>query len=116
MIIGVPNNSGFLGGIKTLDRECLNLPPHHLTRWNKETFHFIEKKFNVKLVDLIEEPLNKNNVTSIVIDRLYRIIKVKPLLTLMLKLNVQYVLSLIFKNYYYNKYKGHTILAIYKKN
>lgn len=57
LIIGVPNNNPYL--FVNDKYHTLNLPPHHAGLWNKKSLKSLEQIFNVKLVSLEYEPLEK---------------------------------------------------------
>lgn len=57
LIIGVPNNNPFL--FVNDKYHTLNLPPHHAGLWNKKALKSLEFVFNIKLVSLQYEPLEK---------------------------------------------------------
>jgi SAM-dependent methyltransferase len=53
LILSVPNRDCSLG----LDRNPLDFPPHHMSRWAAETFSNISKFFPLELQDVIRQPL-----------------------------------------------------------
>lgn len=53
LILCVPNKDGYLKH----EYNLLNLPPHHMTRWNAFTFKFLEGLFPLKLKSIRCEPL-----------------------------------------------------------
>lgn len=53
LIFGVPNANGLLAS----DFSLLDLPPHHMTRWNKRSFKSLEDIFPLKLNKVYYEPL-----------------------------------------------------------
>ncbi|MGD2090364.1 MAG: methyltransferase domain-containing protein [Candidatus Aminicenantes bacterium] len=53
LIISVPNNDSTLD----FENSLLNLPPHHLGLWNRESLLSIEMIYKLKLIDLKFEPL-----------------------------------------------------------
>ncbi len=57
LIIGVPNNNPYL--FVNDKYHTLNLPPHHAGLWNKKSLKSLEQLFNIKLVSLQYEPLEK---------------------------------------------------------
>lgn len=59
LIIAVPNNDGFIGKQELL---TLNLPPHHMGRWSSDSLYEISLAFNMPLVALEKEPLQKINI------------------------------------------------------
>lgn len=55
LIVGVPNDDGFVG----LNKEAvLNGPPHHLSMWNRESLTAIAGEFGLELLRIDVEPLN----------------------------------------------------------
>ena len=54
LIFAVPNNDSFVGNAIN---NMLNLPPHHTLLWNKQSLLYLAKKFNLKVLDYVEEPL-----------------------------------------------------------
>lgn len=46
IIVAVPSENSFL---KYAVNSILNMPPHHVTRWSDETFHFIAKKYHLEI-------------------------------------------------------------------
>ncbi|MGW1455068.1 class I SAM-dependent methyltransferase [Salegentibacter agarivorans] len=57
LIIGVPNNNPFL--FINDKYHTLNLPPHHAGLWNKKALKSLEALFNIKLLSLQYEPLER---------------------------------------------------------
>jgi 2-polyprenyl-3-methyl-5-hydroxy-6-metoxy-1,4-benzoquinol methylase len=55
LIVSVPNNDSFLG----LDRNILNLPPHHMGLWNGASLGKLTALFPLHLVALDLEPLQE---------------------------------------------------------
>ena len=52
MIITVPSEDSFL---KYVTNGLFNMPPHHVTRWNDKTFHFLSKKYELKIINIYHE-------------------------------------------------------------
>lgn len=57
LIIGVPNNNPFL--FVNDKYHTLNLPPHHAGLWNRKSLKSLQKVFNIELVSMQYEPLEK---------------------------------------------------------
>ncbi len=57
LIIGVPNNNPFL--FVNDKYHTLNLPPHHAGLWNMKSLKSLEQIFNIEMVSLQYEPLEK---------------------------------------------------------
>ena len=106
MIVAVPNNDPFY---LTYDKyHILNLPPHHMGWWNKQSLSSITQQFDLQL-DLIEmQPLQhfKSYTTSFLSEKFsnYRFL--------------QKVLYPIMKVFFYinrRNISGATIMAVYTK-
>jgi SAM-dependent methyltransferase len=54
LIIAVPNPESFL---KEFDHVLLDMPPHHVTRWGKNTFRYISQQYNLEIISIHDEPL-----------------------------------------------------------
>lgn len=107
LIISVPNNDGYL---KYLEDEILNYPPHHMGRWNKASLTSLEKIFNIKLIRLVEEPLQNDQINSFLWSLEYRFI-FKWLVKNSIIRRILRKLIRVFRYWI----KGHTIMAIYRK-
>lgn len=114
LLIGVPNNSSYLGYNKHISR-CLNMPPHHMGLWSQEVFDYIENFFGVNLIQTIEEPFSVSDFHIYHYNHLLRIIKSELLVKIYFKIRLNY----LFKKLFFNRYKknkiGHTILALFQK-
>ena len=61
LLISVPNNNSFLG----LNRNnILNMPPHHMGRWNETSLQNLEKYFPMKMLNTYIEPLQAYHYES----------------------------------------------------
>jgi SAM-dependent methyltransferase len=58
LILCVPNKDSFLRYRYNL----LDMPPHHMTRWNSFTFKYLEKLFPLKIVRMSFEPLARYHI------------------------------------------------------
>lgn len=111
LVIAVPNNDSFIrldnGGI-------LNLPPHHMGLWNPDSIKSLEHVFNIKLVEILFEPLQevhfqwfynnhlkglqrRNHIVGNLLEKLTR-----PFYKPVLRLAKGFV-------------KGHTMVAVFQK-
>jgi hypothetical protein len=52
--VAVPNNDSYLGW----DFNNLNVPPHHMGLWNRESLMNIRKYFSVRMKQISYEPQN----------------------------------------------------------
>lgn len=57
-IIGVPNNDSFF--FKKEPNHTLNLPPHHMLKWNEKSLRYLAKDFPLKVANIMFEPSNAN--------------------------------------------------------
>jgi len=121
MIIAVPSDSSFLG---ETPNSILNLPPHHLTRWSDDVFYEMEKIYNIKLVDLIFEPLKEINYHPFILNKFYKLLHYKrpiiynntPLFEKVINRCLRITPFVIKKriiNYF--KPRGHSIIAVFEK-
>ncbi len=62
LILCVPNKESFL---KYQDN-LLDMPPHHMTKWNLDTLKYLEKLFPLKLIRESFEPLAKLHISGYV--------------------------------------------------
>jgi len=58
LVISVPNNDSFLG----YDRNYLNMPPHHMGLWNKESLLYLTKIFPLEFISCDFEPLQEYHI------------------------------------------------------
>ncbi len=112
LIISVPNNDSFIKD-NPLPSKVLNMPPHHVGLWNKTSLTNLTKYFNIKLIEIKEEPLQESSVQTYISTKFYKIFKSQLLLKIFNKLKVGYFISKFIKK---EKITGHTIIAIYEKN
>jgi hypothetical protein len=62
LLIGVPNVHSFLRH----QRNLLDLPPHHMSRWSDRLLHRIPEFYPLRLVHLKTEPLAEYHVEAYV--------------------------------------------------
>lgn len=112
LIFCVPNSDGVLA----TDYSLLDMPPHHMTRWNKHSFKSLETLFTIKLNSVYYEPLAKYHwdwYLSLVRNKKtpYKILR---------KIFSAGVASKVYKSVLslgYNKFiKGHTIYVEFIKS
>lgn len=77
LIIAVPNEDSLLG---TLEWNCLNLPPHHVTCWTKAAFEFVARLFSLDLEVFSREPLGLDLYLAALYERLDRYLSGRNLL------------------------------------
>jgi len=114
LIISVPNNDSFL---KKESSNFLNMPPHHMGLWDKQSLKNLEKIFNIKLEKIYIEPLQSyhyrfyyNVVLGRIINKVFG-----SLSGLVNKMFGRISLYLMVHTDLPQKIKGHTIMAVYVK-
>jgi 2-polyprenyl-3-methyl-5-hydroxy-6-metoxy-1,4-benzoquinol methylase len=114
LIISVPNNSGFLKHDK-LNR--FNIPPHHMGQWDENSLKNLEKFFNVRLSEIIFEPLQTYHyryyyeaVFGAKINKIFG-----PLSKFINKILGRISLYLLVHTDLPKKIKGHSLIAVYTK-
>lgn len=108
LIIGVPNNNPYLF-IKD-KYHTLNLPPHHAGLWNKKSLQSLEHIFQIKLVSLEYEPLEKTYNQFLNAYIRYS----NPFYSLLLKA-INKASPIFFKKILCKRINGRNILAVFKK-
>ena len=114
LIISVPNNDSFLNKD---ENNLLNMPPHHMGLWGKESLKNMEKVFNVKLIKIYIEPLQSYHYSYY-----YNIVFSKKIQKIFGRLGdkVNKVFGVLVYHYlstdiYPKKISGQTIMATYIK-
>jgi 2-polyprenyl-3-methyl-5-hydroxy-6-metoxy-1,4-benzoquinol methylase len=113
LIISVPNNGAFIG---ELNHEILNMPPHHMGLWNSKSLNYVTNLFGLKLVEIINEPLQPYHYNFYIRSKFEKIFgglisKIAAKTISIIGLDNQ-----IIKLFNLSKEPGHSILAIYKKD
>ncbi len=113
LIISVPNNESF---IKNSDF-CLNMPPHHMGKWDSISLSALDRVFKISLVKLHYEELQEYHIDSYIHSERYskynnlilKIIKKTDKMTGKYKRLVDEVKSRR------TELLGHTVLAVFEK-
>lgn len=109
LIIGVPNNLGFVG----LDRTAaLNMPPHHMGLWTKKSLTGLADVFPVDIKAVELEPLAEVDWYATVMERIHIPYDVFRFLYYQLGIAAYYRKWLKARA---DRLPGHTILAVYEK-
>ncbi len=58
LVLSVPNNDGFVGAQEL----PLNMPPHHMGRWTRQSLSSIANEFDLELLTVEHEPLQEGNL------------------------------------------------------
>ena len=115
LVISVPNNRGFLGDDS---RNILNMPPHHMGLWDKDTLKNIANFFSLKHEKCHYEPLqdyHKKYFKKTFLRRLaFR--RNHYLSVLYYKLTNHPLTERLFLSSFNRKFKAFTIQAVYTKH
>lgn len=108
LVIAVPNDDSYEGRCKY---DLLNMPPHHLGRWNDKSLKSIENFFDIKFLCTLTEPMNEAPIVPLFSVILKNELIVRALFS-------KFKLRNIFNDFSRKTsgwYKGQTIVAIYVK-
>ena len=110
LIISVPNNEPFL--FKNDLYNVLNLPPHHVGLWNKNSFEGLQSIFKIEIIELIIEKLPKVGYDF---ERYFSINKalLKPKIFLLKHFSA--FLFFFYIKLFHSHINGKNIVAIFKK-
>jgi 2-polyprenyl-3-methyl-5-hydroxy-6-metoxy-1,4-benzoquinol methylase len=112
LVICVPNNDSF---IKYSEGGILNFPPHHMGRWNAKSLKNLEHIFPIKVLQIINEPLQDYHVawfSKITFERLMKSYKIIRGINRLIPL---FKFIKIYSKRNRKNIKGHSILAIFEK-
>jgi 2-polyprenyl-3-methyl-5-hydroxy-6-metoxy-1,4-benzoquinol methylase len=109
LIIGVPNNDGFLG---LQEYNWLNMPPHHMSLWGKACLENLAKLLSIEHISTYIEPLQEKEWFKGTLENAF--------LTGRLKRSLYYRLGFdeVLKKYIDSSWQsipGHTIMVRFKK-
>ncbi|UTW14259.1 class I SAM-dependent methyltransferase [Marinobacterium rhizophilum] len=118
MIVAVPTEDSFLSYAVN---NALNLPPHHLSRWNKRSLEKIAKIFDLDVIDISTEPLqavHKVWYLSVEIQKMFlrnRMLDFSLVRNIVSKGSV--LIAKIVNRFFDDDYflNGHTVIAVFKK-
>lgn len=114
LIIGVPNNEGFLKNNRH-SSVSLNLPPHHMGWWTSDSLGYLAKLFPLTLKQIEYEPLDESGAHIYVWNQMLDRSKGRTWYPrLMWKLNRH--LPQVKKALHDQVVAGHTVLATFTKN
>lgn len=115
LIVSVPNNDvGFIKNNKSSSK-YLNMPPHHVNLFTKESLINIGNFYNLKTIQIIEEPIQNMHVDVYLYEKISRFfIGSSFLLRAFWKLKLHVPLRFLVR-LFRNNIKGHSIIAVFKK-
>lgn len=119
MIVAVPSENSYLN---YTTNDILNMPPHHVSRWSDNTLQFIAEKYNLEIVEIYHDKLQKEHKKSF-LNTLIASSILKPSI-----LNTSFLYSVLMRfigllsAVLVRGLKdemlpdGHTVIAVYRKN
>lgn len=112
IIVTVPNKESFLKHESNL----LDLPPHHMTRWNELALRYLEGLLPIKLIKLRLEPLAPYHITSYLRAHSGRLCSLFPHAGKLLSgQRLEWATLLLKKSKFHRLMRGHSLLAIFRK-
>lgn len=111
LIVCVPNNDALVNRDK---ENPLNLPPHHMGLWNRQSLNFLINVLPVKVELIEDEPLQPYHLDWYVRTLLKKIFGVRLYYWIISKTIIPRLVKTIIVDRA-SKIQGHSILAVYKK-
>lgn len=111
LVLSVPNNESFVGAQEL----PLNMPPHHMGRWNRQSLSSIAGLLNIEILAVEFEPLQEANIGWY---KSWMEQKYLPQSKIAKSLYYRFGISSGIRNWLVENRKtlmGHTILAAYRK-
>lgn len=110
MSIGVPNNDSIIFSKNEL--YVLNLPPHHIGLWKKESLKNLTKEFNIKLDSMEVNAMSKENYSEIYRLKLFSILGNNGISKMLYKITRPFGKRLVAL---FPPQEGTTVVAIFEK-
>ncbi len=118
LIVAVPSEDSFL---KYVTNGILNMPPHHVSRWSDKTLRYLAEEFNLELICLSHEKLQKIHIDYFLNTLIANIFKTRKLIDLSIYNTIisklaKILTRIIRKKIFEEMYPvGHTVIAVYNK-
>ncbi len=108
LLLSTPNGESFAAHD---EKNVLNMPPHHLTVWNRSAFRYLQRCNPLKLIDVVAEPLSEEHgwwyfdfhKPRFFDSKAFRALKLHKLSIAVIRLLCNFI-------------KGHSILVVYEKH
>jgi SAM-dependent methyltransferase len=112
LILCVPNKDGYLKH----EYNLLDLPPHHMTRWNAFTFKFLERLFPLKLKTIRREPLAHYHIPGYVWGYAdYWSSRVPPFANLFSEGRRRWLSKFLERSGFHRYLRGHSLYVVFEK-
>lgn len=112
IILGTPNNNPYLYGYDKY--HTLNLPPHHISLWNKKSLKKLSSIFPIELIEVEIEPFNKENFLQYLYHSIINKLGLKFGERIFYKL-IEPIKSVLFAFSFTKRGKNRNIIAVFKK-
>ena len=114
LVISVPNNNSY---IKYDKDNILNMPPHHMGLWTDESLKKIGEYYNLELVDIEYEPLQKYHFDAYTFYIIRKYIGKYPTKAILKSIRLLKLTGTVQKylERKANKIKGNTVFIVFKK-
>jgi 2-polyprenyl-3-methyl-5-hydroxy-6-metoxy-1,4-benzoquinol methylase len=112
LILSVPNKESFL----KQQFNILDMPPHHMTRWNLSALRYLEKLFPIKMIRASYEPLAKYHISGYVSAYIQLVSTKLPLGRFLLSERIIRVISALLEiTGMYSFLRGQSLYVVFKK-
>lgn len=111
LIVSVPNKDSFL----KYQYNLLDMPPHHMTRWNAKTLQFLERLFPLKLKRLSFEPLAPYHIRGYLAAYADYWRRRLPILSPFFAQNAVNIYNRAFEKGLHRFFRGQTVYALLEK-
>ena len=118
LIIAVPSEDSFL---KHVTNGILNMPPHHISRWSDNTLNYLTKIFNLELLEIYHEKIQKIHRRYFLSTLISNIFLKPKLVDLSIRRKIISKISLLLAIFIEKNFKkefltnGHTVIGVYRR-
>lgn len=118
LIIAVPSEDSFL---KYVANGILNMPPHHISRWSDDTLNYLTKIFNLELLEIYHEKIQKIHRKYFLTTLISNIFLTPKLVDLSIKRKIISKISSLLDIFVEKNFKkeflpnGHTVIGVYRR-
>lgn len=115
LIIGVPNNDGYVGLTDNLLSWPLNMPPHHMGLWRESSLKELTRLFPLEHLRTELEPIDESSKGRLAYSRVARALGDGKLAGLAWRLGLHTLYGTL-KDRELSRVAGHTILVAYRRS
>ena len=114
IVIGVPDNDGYLAETKGLLSYPLNMPPHHMGLWRASSLTNLRRLFPMDLVQIEKEPLDASSLERLAVARISRTLGDGLLAGAAWRLGLHKLYAGLKRDALL-QVSGHTVLALFRR-